>query len=105
METLVALLSNLYPDFISGPQGYMLLAFRAVVGFLFILHGLPKLKNLETWSNALGAPLPLCFLSAGFMIAGGVGLIYVRGRARHQAVAEAPLSAEEEARLKDILKS
>ncbi|MGD1863697.1 MAG: DoxX family protein [Phormidesmis sp.] len=75
LETLIALLSNLYPDFISGPQGYMLLAFRAVVGFLFILHGLPKLKNLETWSNALGAPLPLCFLSAGFMIVGGVGLI------------------------------
>ncbi len=75
MEALISLLSNLYPDFISGPQGYMLLAFRAVVGFLFILHGLPKLKNLETWSNALGAPLPLCFLSAGFMIVGGVGLI------------------------------
>ena len=53
----------------------MLLAFRAVVGLLFILHGLPKLKNLKTWSDALGAPLPLCFLSAGFMEVGGVGLI------------------------------
>ncbi|MGD1895750.1 MAG: DoxX family protein [Phormidesmis sp.] len=75
METISALLSGLYPDFIEGPQGYMLLAFRAVVGYLFILHGLPKIKNLKTWSAALGAPLPLCFLSAGFMIAGGVGLI------------------------------
>ena len=53
----------------------MLLAFRAVVGLLFILHGLPKLKNLKTWSEALGAPLPLCFLSAGFMELGGAGLI------------------------------
>lgn len=75
MSTIVDLLSGLYPPFIEGAQGYMLLAFRAVVGFLFILHGLPKIKNLQTWSAALGAPLPLCFLSAGFMIAGGLGLI------------------------------
>lgn len=75
MASLVGFLSGLYPAFIEGPQGYMLLAFRAVVGFLFILHGLPKIKNLKTWSEALGAPLPLCFLSAGFMIAGGSALI------------------------------
>ncbi len=72
---LSGLLSGLYPGFVEGPQGYMLLVFRAMVGFLFILHGLPKLKNLEIWSKALGAPLPLCFLSAGFMLLGGVGLI------------------------------
>lgn len=75
METVSTLLSALYPDFIAGPQGYMLLLFRAVVGVLFILHGLPKLKHLKTWSEALGAPLPLCFLSAAFMVVGGTGLI------------------------------
>ena len=75
MDTAIALLSSLYPDFIDGPQGYMLFFFRAVVGFLFILHGVPKLQNLKTWSEALGAPLPLCFLSAGFMVIGGLGLI------------------------------
>ena len=75
MDTAIALLSSLYPDFIDGPQGYMLFFFRAVVGFLFILHGIPKLRNLKTWSEALGAPLPLCFLSAGFMVIGGLGLI------------------------------
>jgi putative oxidoreductase len=75
LETVSTWLSVLYPDFITGPQGYMLLAFRAVVGFLFILHGVPKLKHLKTWSVALGAPLPLCLLSAGFMVIGGVGLI------------------------------
>ncbi|MEL6603319.1 MAG: DoxX family protein [Cyanobacteria bacterium J06614_10] len=75
MDTISTLLSALYPDFIAGVQGYMLLAFRAVVGFLFILHGLPKIQNLKTWSEALGAPLPLCFLSAGFMLVGGTGLI------------------------------
>ena len=75
MDLILNILSPLYPSFIAGPQGYMLLAFRAVVGLLFILHGLPKLKNLKTWSDALGAPLPLCFLSAGFMEVGGVGLI------------------------------
>ena len=53
----------------------MLFFFRAVVGFLFILHGVPKLQNLKTWSEALGAPLPLCLLSAGFMVVGGLGLI------------------------------
>ena len=61
METAIALLSSLYPDFVDGLQGYMLFFFRAFVGFLFILHGLPKLQNLKTWSDALGAPLPLCF--------------------------------------------
>lgn len=75
MDTVIDLLSGLYPSFTEGVQGYMLLAFRAVVGLLFILHGLPKLKNLKTWSDALGAPLPLCFLSAGFMEVGGAGLI------------------------------
>ena len=75
METAIALLSSIYPDFADGPQGYMLFFFRAVVGFLFILHGIPKLQNLKTWSAALGAPLPLCFLSAGFMVVGGLGLI------------------------------
>ena len=75
MNSLLELLSALYPSFPAGAQGYMLLAFRAVVGLLFILHGLPKLKNLKTWSEALGAPLPLCFLSAGFMELGGAGLI------------------------------
>lgn len=75
LEVLSGLLSELYPDFIAGSQGYMLLVFRAVVGFLFILHGLPKLKHLKTWSAALGAPLPLCFLSAAFMVVGGTGLI------------------------------
>ena len=75
METAIALLSSLYPDFIDGPQGYMLFFFRAFVGFLFILHGIPKLQNLKTWSQALGAPLPLCFFSAGFMVIGGIGLI------------------------------
>lgn len=75
MDTIITALSALYPAFIEGTQGYMLLAFRAVVGFLFILHGLPKIRNLQTWSKALGAPLPLCFLSAGFMIVGGASLI------------------------------
>jgi len=75
VRILWSAISALYPSFVEGPQGYMLLVFRAVVGFLFILHGLPKLKNLKTWSEALGAPLPLCFLSAGFMEVGGLGLM------------------------------
>ncbi len=37
------------------------------------------------------------------LIAGGMGLIYVRNRASQTSAAEVPLSAEEQARLKDIL--
>ncbi len=37
------------------------------------------------------------------LLAGGLGLSYLRGRANHQAPGEVPLSAEEQARLKDIL--
>ncbi|MEM6304992.1 MAG: cytochrome c-type biogenesis protein [Pseudomonadota bacterium] len=39
------------------------------------------------------------------LFAGGVGLVYVRARGRQKPRAEAPLSAEEQARLDDILKS
>lgn len=38
------------------------------------------------------------------LLAGGGGLMYLRGRARAKPVTEAPLSAEEQARLDDILK-
>ena len=37
------------------------------------------------------------------LIAGGIGLMYVRGRAGQVAPGEVPLNAEEQARLKDIL--
>ena len=40
---------------------------------------------------------------AMLLIAGGMGVLYLRGRARAPARAAAPLSAEEEARLRDIL--
>ena len=37
------------------------------------------------------------------LLAGGLGLLYLRGRASGQAAGEVPLSEEEQARLKDIL--
>jgi cytochrome c-type biogenesis protein CcmH len=37
------------------------------------------------------------------LLAGGLGLLYLRGRAAGQAADEVPLSTEEQARLKDIL--
>lgn len=39
------------------------------------------------------------------LLAGGMGLIYVRGRSRQTAAGEVPLSEAEQARLDDILKS
>ena len=50
--------------------------------------------NLVLW---LAGPLML-------LMAGGVGVIYLRGRSRAPASGEAALSAEEQARLEDILK-
>ncbi|MBD3663487.1 cytochrome c-type biogenesis protein CcmH [Sulfitobacter sp. TSTF-M16] len=37
------------------------------------------------------------------LLAGGMGFVYLRGRSKASRQAEAPLSAEEEARLRDIL--
>ena len=37
------------------------------------------------------------------LLAGGLGAVYLRGRARGKATNEAPLTPEEEARLRDIL--
>jgi cytochrome c-type biogenesis protein CcmH len=37
------------------------------------------------------------------LLAGGLGVVYLRGRARSKTPTEAPLSPEEEARLRDIL--
>ena len=37
------------------------------------------------------------------LLAGGLGAVYLRGRARGKTASEAPLSPEEEARLRDIL--
>ena len=39
-----------------------------------------------------------------FLLASGLGLIYLRGRAQAKPQAEAPLSPEEQARLDDILR-
>jgi cytochrome c-type biogenesis protein CcmH len=38
------------------------------------------------------------------LIAGGVGFVYLRGRSRATQAGETPLSPEEEARLREILK-
>ena len=52
-----------------------LLVLRVFTGICFIRHGWPKLKNLQTWSQMLGTPAWLCFLSAGSMWAGGIALV------------------------------
>ena len=55
----------------------------------------PELRG-STWLLWLAGPGML-------LLAGGLGLLYLRGRARQPALAEAPLSAAERARLDDIL--
>ena len=52
-----------------------LLLLRLFIGLCFIRHGWPKLRNLNTWAQALKTPAWLCFLSAGSMWAGGIALI------------------------------
>ena len=69
------LINLLYPSFVLGIQGWMLLIFRVSVGILFVLHGYPKLVNLRKWAKSLKMPAPLCFLSALSMFLGGFALI------------------------------
>jgi cytochrome c-type biogenesis protein CcmH len=56
----------------------------------------PPLRG-STWLLWLAGPVML-------LVAGGVGVVYLRGRSRQSAPGEVPLSAEEQARLDDILK-
>ncbi|MBE9076088.1 DoxX family protein [Romeria aff. gracilis LEGE 07310] len=72
MDELLALLYQSFPD---GVTGVTLLLFRVGVGFLFVLHGYPKLRHLQQWADALKVPTPLCLLSALSMFLGGMGLI------------------------------
>ena len=75
LETILNLGRFLYSSFPSGTQGITLLALRAGLGILFILHGYPKVTHLQVWSKALKMPVYLCFLSAYSMFLGGFCLI------------------------------
>jgi putative oxidoreductase len=52
-----------------------LLVLRLFMGVCFIRHGWPKLRNLDTWAQALNTPKWLCFLSALSMWGAGIALI------------------------------
>ena len=73
METTVVEL--LVPAAPSAVAQATLLLLRLFIGLCFIRHGWPKLRNLNTWAQALKTPAWLCFLSAGSMWAGGIALI------------------------------
>ena len=73
METTVVEL--LVPAAPSAVAQAALLLLRLFIGLCFIRHGWPKLRNLNTWAQALKTPAWLCFLSAGSMWAGGIALI------------------------------
>lgn len=65
----------LFPNQHSVAVDLALLALRLLTGYAFILHGLPKLRNLAVWSGMLRVPSWLCALSAASMVAGGIALI------------------------------
>jgi putative oxidoreductase len=65
----------LYFGFPTGVQGGALLLLRVAVGVLFLFHGYPKITHLKQWSDSLGMPRFLCFLSALSMLLGGIFLI------------------------------
>lgn len=52
-----------------------LLTLRLFMGVCFIRHGWPKLRNLDTWAQALKTPKWLCFLSAASMFGAGIALL------------------------------
>jgi len=61
--------------FPAGLLGGLLLVLRVGIGVLFVLHGKPKIMNLQQWSKALNMSVFLCFLSALSMFLGGFFLI------------------------------
>ncbi|MEH1883807.1 MULTISPECIES: DoxX family protein [unclassified Nostoc] len=69
---LLSSLSPVYPD---GFPGLALLLLRVSLGWLFILHGYPKITHLQQWAESLKTPVVLCFLSAASMVGGGIFLI------------------------------
>lgn len=69
---LLISLSPVYPD---GFSGLALLLLRVSLGWLFILHGYPKITHLQQWAESLKTPIFLCFLSAASMLGGGIFLI------------------------------
>lgn len=69
------LLSSLYHVYPDGLPGLVLLLLRVSVGWLFILHGYPKITHLRQWAESLKMPVFLCFLSAASMLGEGIFLI------------------------------
>ncbi|MEH1828691.1 DoxX family protein (plasmid) [Nostoc sp. C052] len=69
------LLSSLSPVYADGFPGLVLLFLRVSLGWLFILHGYPKITHLQEWAESLKTPVFLCFLSAASMLGGGIFLI------------------------------
>jgi putative oxidoreductase len=69
------MLSALYDVFPGGFQGVVLFLLRVGVGVLFLFHGYPKITHLRRWASSLKMPIFLCFLSALFMLLGGISLI------------------------------
>ncbi|QBE69515.1 DoxX family protein [Synechococcus sp. WH 8101] len=65
----------LVPAAPSGLAGASVLLLRVFTGLVFIRHGWPKLRHLNTWATAMKTPAWLCFLSAFSMWAGGIALI------------------------------
>lgn len=68
---IISFMGSLYTGFPSGAIGAALLMFRVSTGILFVLHGYPKITNLQVWAQSLKMPVFLCFLSAISMFAGG----------------------------------
>lgn len=71
----IDLLNFLYLDFPGGKAGFALLVLRVSLGVLFVKHGYPKITNLRRWAKAIKMPIPLCFLAAIAMYAGGFSLL------------------------------
>lgn len=63
MDFLVELIN--YTDF-------GILALRLIIGAIFIVHGLPKLKNVSGTAKGVGLPVGLMWLVALFEFGGGL---------------------------------
>lgn len=79
MESLQSLLNSvmelLFSSYPAGLTGVALLLLRLVMGTAFILHGYPKLRHVDRFSEMIHVPVYMAFLSASTMFVGGILLI------------------------------
>lgn len=68
-------MDKIFPAFYAGRTGLALLILRVVIGWAFILHGLPKIRDIGAFAGMLQVPWALAAVAAWTEVLGGTLLI------------------------------